>query len=902
MATFKGCAKPADAGYVAAGAQNGQATAYWSSANPVIVLQKSGTAFSTEAPADGTSYTAGQTGGALGTATVAYDGATADANVTCTATSCTRTSLTNGTTYYYKVFAKTGSGGASCYAPGTVNTTAGVNAVPDTGASKPDWSYMMAGGSVLKAGIAGDGTIYTSSNASRLISLNTTNPKGAQSWQPLATTAAIQGWLSWLDFGSGGIKSVQTGSVTIATNPQSVGITTVDPSRSFVVCAQRNGSSNASRRTTCELSASSITFNAGEIGTVVQWYVAEFKGGVSVQRSTTTFATTDTTVNVPISAVDLSRSFVLISEWTSDTAQNIDEEWTIRARLTSTTNLELSRNTGAANQPVTVAWQVVQMAAATVQRGTACIGPVGSCPGSNQATTTVTLSPAVTPGQSFLVFSRRGPASGGLEGQYYVMGQITGGGSTLTFTRAINTTNIVDIAWEVVSLSDGTRVLRNTSPVVEPYTTDAAVNVTLSPAVDRLRSVPLISVSGVLNGSATGDPADQDSTTFSAMFTDSDLVTPCSGATCPNLQMVRASNPNADASIYWQAIEFASNGGAPVVIGGEQGSGAPLSGRVISVDPTLGITNWEVNLRAVTGVDADSFQAPAAAQMRAYSNAAFQAAYQDDVVFVATRNSSLTPVCGSMSSNNKIFALKASDGSVLWTFNGTCTSNIDYIVGMPAVDYARNRLYVASHAGGGAQPSLWMINTLTGSLVQSFALGHVDISPSISYDNATLYVADTTGKLYAINLNTLSLKWVAPNYMTLGSPINGFVWEDPGLAGYLYFSTADGNVWCVRDPGVTQPPPSTPPASPQASCPWKTLAYASGVSNLLLMTPPYPGLYVGGADGKLHRVNPTTGVDEKQFIVDATPRTVGDPSTETGNEVFVATTEGKIYKILLPLP
>lgn len=874
------CAKPSDSSYVAATAQTGQGTVYWSSSNPVIVLQKATTAFSTEAPADGTIYTAGQTGGALGTATVAYDGATGDTNVTCTATSCTRTSLTNGTTYYYKVFAKTGSGGASCYAPGTVNTAAGVSATPNTGATKPDWTYIMAGGSILKAGIASwNGTIYTSSNANRLISLSTTSPKGTQSWAPQATTAAIQGWLTWLPVGSGGIKSVQTGSVTIATNPQSVGVTTVDPSRAFVVCAQRDGSSNASRRTTCELSASSVTFNAGEIGTVVQWYVAEFKGGVSVQRSTTTFATTDTIWNVPISQVDLTKSFVLTSEWTLDTLQNNDEEWTMRAQLTSSSNLELSRNTGAANQPVTVAWQVVSMAAASVRRGTTSINS------GTQNFVTVPLAPAVDPNQSFLVFSRRAPTTGGIEGDYQVTGEITGGGLTLTFTRADTKTNAVDIAWEVVSLNDGTTVQRGK---ITSDLTDNPLNATLSPAIVTAQSIPLISVSGAFSPT---DTADIDSTTYTAIFTST-----------TNLQMQRASNPNMSATVAWQVVQFATNGGGAVVIGGEQGSGSPLSGRVISVDPTFGFTNWETNLRAVTGVDADSFQAPAASQMRAYSNATFQSTFTDDVIFVVTRNSSGTPVCGSMSTNNKIFALKASDGSVLWTFNGTCTSTVDYIVGMPAVDYARNRLYVTSHAGGGAQPSLWVINTLNGSLVQSFALGHLDMSATPSYDGSTLYVADTTGKLYAVNLNTLTLKWAAPNYMNLGSAINGFVWEDGALAGYLYFSTADGNVWCIRDPGVGAAPPSTPPASPQAACPWKTLVNATGVSNLLPLDGAYVGIYVGGADGTLRKLNPTSGAVDKTFTVDATPRTVGDPSTETGNEVFVSTTEGRIYKILLPLP
>ena len=58
------------------------------------------------------------------------------------------------------------------------------------------------------------------------------------------------------------------------------------------------------------------------------------------------------------------------------------------------------------------------------------------------------------------------------------------------------------------------------------------------------------------------------------------------------------------------------------------------------------------------------------------------------------------------------------------------------------------------------------------------------------------------------------------------------------------------------------------------------------------------------SDGKIHQINLTTGVDEKQFpaatTLDGTQ--VGDVSTETGAELFVGTLAGKLYKIPLPLP
>jgi outer membrane protein assembly factor BamB len=302
-----------------------------------------------------------------------------------------------------------------------------------------------------------------------------------------------------------------------------------------------------------------------------------------------------------------------------------------------------------------------------------------------------------------------------------------------------------------------------------------------------------------------------------------------------------------------------------VVIGGDQ------TARVYSVDASTGGTNWTVNL---TGSGAETIQAPVAAQLLAYSDATFKSTYSDDVLFVATRNSSTT--------NNKLFALRASDGAVLWSFNGTIGSyNVDYIVGMPWVDYARNRVYVVSRAGGGAQSSLWVINSLTGALVQSFALGHISASPTMSYDGATLYVGNEAGTLYAINLNTLAQKWS----LAVGGALKGFVWEDWTTAGRLYFATGANQVRCVLDQTTS------------GSIQWTTAVTAP--STPLTMD---TVLYVGSSDGKVHQLLLSNGTDQKQYTVGGGAYQVGDVSTETWNEIFVPTTEGKLYKLTLPLP
>ncbi len=223
--------------------------------------------------------------------------------------------------------------------------------------------------------------------------------------------------------------------------------------------------------------------------------------------------------------------------------------------------------------------------------------------------------------------------------------------------------------------------------------------------------------------------------------------------------------------------------------------------------------------------------------------------------------------------NNQVFALRASDGAVVWAFNSTATYSMDYVVGTPWMDYTRNRLWVASRAGAsGNQPSLWVISTLDGSLVQSFALGHLQVAPTMSYDDTTVYVGTTTGRLYAIDANTLAQKW--SSFSNLASAVIGYVWEDLSTTGRLYFTTANGQVWCLQDNGAGSPPNAASPV-------WKRAV--AGASTPLLLDK----LYVGSTDGKVHQIDPTTGVDQNQF---------------TTTQIFVGTTAGTLYQIPLPLP
>jgi len=345
--------------------------------------------------------------------------------------------------------------------------------------------------------------------------------------------------------------------------------------------------------------------------------------------------------------------------------------------------------------------------------------------------------------------------------------------------------------------------------------------------------------------------------------------------------------PATTAAVQGYVVWTSFSAGGSFALAGDQ------SGRVYGVDATNG------TIYPVTLTGADAVQAGISIQIRLYSNAAFGTAYPGtyDVVIATTSNTT-----GSFTTNNKVIALRTDTGAVLWTFNPcspACTQNVDQIIGQPWIDYARNRIYVTSRAGaGGGQRSLWVLNSLNGAVVASFALGHISTAPTQSWDGDTLWVGNENGDLYAINLApaTPVLKWTGPLALGAAARLKGFVWED-WIAGRLLFSTANGTVRCFQDPGAGATP------SPAAVCSgWGAVSTAvAGVTTGVLLDQLYVGSW-NGTVGRVVAIDPATGVAGAPFTVGDGTRQVGDVSTETGGEIFVGTTEGKIFKITLPLP
>jgi hypothetical protein len=342
------------------------------------------------------------------------------------------------------------------------------------------------------------------------------------------------------------VKSIQANTQTIpASGVANIAITSVNTASTFVLCQNDTVAGLADSRALCELTSATnlrITiFNAA--GTeVVQWHVVEFSSGVTVQRSPvggTLLAAGTATFPVPIAAVNLAQTFVLISENMSSNSANIDEQWTVRAQLTSTTNLQLTRD--ATGTAINVAWQVIQIASAAVQSGTATIAV-------NTTTVTAALNPPVDLARTFLVFSRSGgSSSSGVEVLYQTTGEITNA-TTLTFTRAFgfNFANLqVDIAWFAVRMTDGTAVQRGLQGPSGIGGASATMNAPLATAVVINRSVPFISVRG---DPATGSfQTDLDDTSWRAALN-----------TTTNLRLTRAAlgTNSTNATVAWQVVQF----------------------------------------------------------------------------------------------------------------------------------------------------------------------------------------------------------------------------------------------------------------------------------------------------------------------------------------------------------
>jgi len=284
------------------------------------------------------------------------------------------------------------------------------------------------------------------------------------------------------------LVSVQSGTTTIpigatgTTQTVDVAITSVNTSSSVLFFNYRGNSTDpGDGQLRGQLtSATNIQFvRANDTSTTaltVQWYVAEFSSGVSVQRGT--FSSVDTTGDVTIGAVDLSKSFVLISGSVAAADATYADDDYFRAQLTSATNLRIVHNTAASK---TADWQVVEFTGATVQRST------GSITGT-QTSAAVPIS-SVDLSKTIVLISWKTSISG--TGANFLRARLTSP-TEITIDRAAGTSATIEYAWEVIQFADGTTV---ESGNASQGTGTTSTTATLT-SVNLSRSVALLASAG----------------------------------------------------------------------------------------------------------------------------------------------------------------------------------------------------------------------------------------------------------------------------------------------------------------------------------------------------------------------------------------------------------------------
>lgn len=351
---------------------------------------------------------------------------------------------------------------------------------------------------------------------------------------------------------SRGLKSMQSGLENISAQTTNVTINAVDTSKAFVTCSYNVGSSQPRNISLCNLTSSTnlqIVAGAGAATATVSWFVVEFASDIWVERGTINMPATDPGDGSDLvqdidlgSAVDLSKSYILVSSNINTTQTNLDDQRMVRASFNSGTQIKIERSESGTE--INVAWQVVEWDRAKVQTGTTSITD-------GNTFVSVTNLDYVNPETSFVIFNfKPGPNINGVEEDYFVRSDFSS--STLTNKSTINfyrygPDNQVDIGYFLIDLGDGSKVEHGSLSLLG---TDLSTTTTLS-TVNTALAFPLISN----DVNAANDATALDPSLFYADYLDS-----------TTLRVTRGDNENKEATVNYSAIEFASWSAADLTI------------------------------------------------------------------------------------------------------------------------------------------------------------------------------------------------------------------------------------------------------------------------------------------------------------------------------------------------
>ncbi len=342
------------------------------------------------------------------------------------------------------------------------------------------------------------------------------------------------------------LGSVQNGETIHAVNGTvTVPITTVDPTKSFVMSSIRSASNNppdstAVVRLAADGSAVELeraTDAAGPPPIVVAWSVVSYDCGVTVQRGTSP-GSGSPTMSVPITAVNPAASFATVTTPALTANTEFSDDDLYRAHLGDGTAVSIE-SASALTVGRSFHWQVISFddpADVTVQNVN-----VNLAVGVLNATTPLPSPVAVN--NTFLLTGVTSDSTGIDIGERMVRTRLLDG-DNLEVTRLVGT-GAVDLSIQVVSLNDGTTVHHG---VVDFAPGETLQPITVDPFdPSRSTAISTVAVPGPTAGGQTDLVADDVVGEGTATFVIAD------GTTVNVERAVSVSN----ASFAWQVIEWA---------------------------------------------------------------------------------------------------------------------------------------------------------------------------------------------------------------------------------------------------------------------------------------------------------------------------------------------------------
>ncbi|MEL6983177.1 MAG: DUF2341 domain-containing protein, partial [Actinomycetota bacterium] len=346
------------------------------------------------------------------------------------------------------------------------------------------------------------------------------------------------------------LASVQRGETVHNVNGTvSVPITAVDPTAAFVIASLRSDAPEpADSMVLVELSGGGTAVDlvratdaATPPAVTVAWSVVEYACGVTVQRGSVN-GSGSAQIDVPVTTVEPSASFVLVSSAPASTATTFGANDLFAGELADPSTLRIRTTGSSFPTGQSFAWQVIEFddpADLTVQTVTANLGVgVGS--------TTATIPNPADPSSTFLVSSALSSASGADIGERLIRTHLVDG-STIAVDRSV-AGDPVEVQIQVVTLRDGSTVRHGT---VDLAPAQPSATVAIAP-VDPARATAFSTVAqpGVSAGGMTDHVADDVPGEASVAVELTDPVT---------VTLTRDATASA-ASFGWQVVEWAGPG------------------------------------------------------------------------------------------------------------------------------------------------------------------------------------------------------------------------------------------------------------------------------------------------------------------------------------------------------